>query len=54
LRKVGLALAISKQLVEIMGGKIGLESAPEKGSRFFFRVKLSELESEKTFDDTYE
>jgi len=42
----GLGLAISKQLAEMMGGNIGAESQPGRGSRFWFTVVLEEQRGE--------
>ena len=39
---LGLGLAITKQLVELQGGTIWLDSKQEKGSTFAFCLPLSE------------
>ncbi|HOO91442.1 MAG TPA: response regulator, partial [Syntrophales bacterium] len=37
----GLGLPISKQLVEMMGGSLGVASTPGKGSRFWFTIRIA-------------
>ena len=39
----GLGLVISRRLVELMGGNLGLESQAEQGSRFFFTLDFPVL-----------
>lgn len=43
----GLGLAISKQLVDLSGGTIHMESTPGEGSRFYFKIPMEVVGPEK-------
>ncbi|MDH3993833.1 MAG: response regulator, partial [Gammaproteobacteria bacterium] len=44
----GLGLTISRQLVEVLGGNISLDSQPGAGSRFWFDIPLAATTPEET------
>ena len=49
----GLGLSISKQLVELMGGEMGLDSAPDEGSTFWFTIVGERGETSDKRDDLF-
>ncbi|MDR1286847.1 MAG: response regulator [Treponema sp.] len=50
----GLGLAISKSIVELMGGRINIESEPGKGSDFSFEVSVGEGKAGETVKENWE
>jgi PAS domain S-box-containing protein len=51
IKGAGLGLAISKQLVSLMDGEIGVESEPGKGSKFWFTFKAKKTEEKPELEN---
>jgi len=45
----GLGLAIARRQLAFLGGEIGVESEPERGSRFYFTVPLAPVATDSGF-----
>ena len=50
----GLGLAIVKQLVQLMGGEVGIASRPRQGSTFWFTVQLGRATSRDSSQPAHE
>ncbi len=48
----GLGLAISKRIIDLMGGRIGVQSEPPHGSTFWFEVPLLKVQGDMPTVDT--
>ncbi|WP_425599838.1 ATP-binding protein [Luteimonas aestuarii] len=47
----GLGLAISRRIVELMGGRIGVDSEPGMGATFWFEVPLLKVQGDMPADE---